>query len=229
MHKVSYLIACVALVCSATTSAQGGPSAMERQTRYGKVVGVDDTVASGTYAWKGIPFAKAPVGDLRWKAPAEPDGWKSRETKQFGNACVQYGRIYGPGANNRYDPTIGTTLNQAVGSEDCLYLNIWRPSTNHGGLPVIVFVHGGSNVSGYTADPVYDGAALAKAANAVVVTVNYRVGIFGFLSVPQLKTGASAEEDSGNFALLDIIQALKFVNRNISNFGGNPTNVTLMG
>ena len=76
---------------------------------------------------------------------------------------MQYGRIYGPGANNRYDPTIGTTLNQAVGSEDCLYLNIWRPADRRGGRPVIVFVHGGSNVSGYTADPVYDGAALAKA------------------------------------------------------------------
>lgn len=150
-------------------------------------------------------------------------------TQQFGNACAQYGRIYGPGANNRYDLTIGTTLNEAVGSEDCLYLNIWRPATNHGGLPVIVFVHGGSNVSGYTADPVYDGAELAKAANAVVVSVNYRLGIFGFLSLPQLKTGADALEDSGNFALLDIVAALKFVNRNISNFGGNPTRVTLMG
>ena len=194
------------------------------------MLGVDDSATTGTYAWKGVPFAKPPTGALRWKAPQDPDAWASpKPTQQFGNACVQYGRIYGPGANNRYDPTIGTTLNQAVGSEDCLYLNIWRPSTNHGGLPVIVFVHGGSNVSGYTADPVYDGAALAKAADAVVVTVNYRLGIFGFLSVLQLKTGGDADEDSGNFALLDIVKALKFVNRNISNFGGNPTNVTLMG
>jgi para-nitrobenzyl esterase len=230
MQKFSLLFACVTLAFSAITSAQSGASAIERQTRHGKVAGVDDTVVNGTYAWKGIPFAKPPVGALRWKAPVDPDGWKSpRSAQQFGNACVQYGRIYGPGSNNQYDATIGATLGQAVGSEDCLYLNIWRPSTNHGGLPVIVFVHGGSNVSGYTADPVYDGAALAKAANAVVVTLNYRVGIFGFLSVPQLKTGASAEENSGNFALLDIIQALKFVNRNIANFGGNPTNVTLMG
>jgi para-nitrobenzyl esterase len=90
-------------------------------------------------------------------------------------------------------------------------------------------VHGGSNVSGYTADPVYDGAALARAANAVVVTVNYRVGIFGFLSVPQLKTGVDAQADSGNFALLDIIKALQFVRHDITKFGGNPRNVTLMG
>ena len=126
---------------------------------------------------------------------------------------MQYGRIYGPGANNRYDATIGTTLNQTVGSEDCLYLNIWRPADRRGSLPVIVFVHGGSNVSGYTADPVYDGAALAKTANAVVVSVNYRLGIFGFFSSPQLKTGTDADEDSGNFALQDIVKALQFVRR----------------
>src|SRR5206468_11421565 len=145
-----------------------------------------DSATTGTYAWKGVPFAKPPVGELRWKKPVDPHAWTSPSpTQQFGNACVQYGRIYGPGANNRYDATIGTTLNQAVGSEDCLYLNIWRPANDQDELPVIVFVHGGSDVSGYTADPVYDGAALAKAARAVVVSVNYRLGIFGFLDVPQ--------------------------------------------
>ena len=201
-----------------------------RQTQYGPVVGVDDSQASGTLAWKGVPFAKPPVGELRWRAPQAPQRWRQpRAAQQFGNACVQYGRIYGPGANNRYDATIGTTLFQAVGSEDCLYLNIWRPAHHRGGLPVIVFVHGGSNVSGYTADPVYDGAALAKAANAVVVSVNYRLGIFGFLNLDALKTGTDAQEDSGNFALMDIIAALKFVQRNVSNFGGNPARVTLMG
>ena len=81
-------------------------------------------------------------------------GSRRGSRSEFGNACAQYGRIYGPGANNRYDETIGTTLNQAVGSEDCLYLNIWRPANRRDDLPVIVFVHGGSNVSGYTADPV---------------------------------------------------------------------------
>jgi para-nitrobenzyl esterase len=230
MRRLSLLLACAALAWQFTASAQGSSSPVERQTRFGKIVGVDDSAASGTYFWKGIPFAKPPVGDLRWKAPVDPDGWKSaRATQQFGNACVQYGRIYGPGANNRYDPTIGTTLNQAVGHEDCLYLNIWRPADRRGDRPVIVFVHGGSNVSGYTADPVYDGAALAKAADAVVVSVNYRLGIFGFLSVPQLKSGTDPQEDSGNFALLDIIQALRFIQHDIAKFGGNPTNVTLMG
>lgn len=199
-----------------------------RQTHLGEVRGAEDG-ASGTYAWKGIPFAKAPVGALRWQPPQDADPWTStRPATTFGNACSQYGRIYGPGANNKYDESIATTLNQATGSEDCLYLNVWRPNNNNGNLPIIVFLHGGSNVSGYTADPIYDGAALAKAANAVVVTPNFRVGILGFLNVPQLKTG-SAANDSGNFTMLDSIKALEFVRRNAQAFGGNADNVTLMG
>lgn len=213
----------------------GGGSSSEvsptlRATTYGQIEGVDDTAASGTLYWKGVPFAKAPVGALRWKAPVEPDAWSSaRSAKTFGNACAQYGRIYGPGANNKYDASIGTTLNTAVGSEDCLTLNVWRPSGSTANLPVIYFIYGGSNVSGYTADPVYDGAALAKAANAVVVTANYRVGLFGWFGLPQLKTGVDANGDSGNFGTLDQIQTLKFINKNIANFGGNPANVTVMG
>jgi para-nitrobenzyl esterase len=214
----------------AGSASEATPSPVERQTRFGRVIGADDSGTTGTYAWKGVPFAKPPVGDLRWKAPADPDPWhEPKLTQHFGNACAQYGRIYGPGANNRHDETIAATLNQAVGHEDCLYLNIWRPATPQGGLPVILFVHGGSNVSGYTADPVYDGGALAKAANAVVVTVNYRLGILGFLNLPQLKTGTDPIEDSGDFALLDIIKALEFVRQNIAHFGGKPGNVTLMG
>jgi para-nitrobenzyl esterase len=169
------------------------------------------------------------VGALRWQPPAEPDAWTTpRVTTSFGNACAQYGRIYGPGANNKYDETIGTTLGQAVGSEDCLYMNIWRPATGEGGLPVIVFLHGGSNVSGYTADPMYDGAALAKTANAIVVTPNFRVGILGFMNMPQLKTG-DASTDSGNFTMLDSIKALQFVRTNAAAFGGNPESVTVVG
>lgn len=202
-----------------------------RETSFGPVQGQDLSASSGTWAWKGVPYAKAPVGALRWKAPVDPDAWTGtlRPAQQFAPACVQYGRIYGPGANNTYDATIATTLNTAVGSEDCLYLNIWRPASAEASLPVIVFIHGGSNVSGYTADPVYDGAALAKSANAVVVTVNYRLGIFGWLNLPQLKDGSSAADDSGNFATLDTIHALRFVNRNIQRFGGDAGNVTVMG
>ncbi len=228
MRKFSLVVACALCFCQGAT--QAAQSDVVRETRFGTVVGIDDSANSGTYAWKGVPFAKPPVSDLRWKAPVDPDSWKApRATQQFANACVQYGRIYGPGVNNRFDLTIATTLNLAVGSEDCLYLNIWGPADRRGDRPVIVFVHGGSNVSGYTADPVYDGAALAKEADAVVVTVNYRLGIFGFLNLPQLKTGLDAQEDSGNFALLDLIKALEFINHDIAKFGGDPTNVTLMG
>ena len=212
------------------SAAQREPaSPVQRQTTFGPVVGSDLSAASGTYAWKGVPFARPPVGDRRWKAPADPDVWTPpRLAQQFGNACSQASRLYGPGQHNKYDATIGTSLGQTVGAEDCLYLNIWRPATADTQLPVIVWVHGGSNISGYTADPVYDGANLARTANAIIVTVNYRLGVMGFFNLGQLKTG-DAHDDSGNFALLDIIKALQFVNRNIASFGGNPGNVTLMG
>ena len=212
----------------AACGGSSGDDPLLRKTALGEVQGAADA-ASSTYTWKGIPFAKPPVGALRWQAPQEPAAWTTtKATTSFGPACAQYGRIYGPGANNRYDATIGTTLNQAVGSEDCLYLNVWRPATEDKNLPVIVFFHGGSNVSGYTADPMYDGAQLAKSANAIVVTPNFRLGIFGFLNLPQLKTG-DASVDSGNFALLDSIKALQFVRTNAAAFGGNPDNVTIMG
>ncbi|HEX2531846.1 MAG TPA: carboxylesterase family protein [Burkholderiaceae bacterium] len=209
----------------------GGSDASEvRSTTYGKIVGVKDSAGSGTYSWEGVPYAKPPVGALRWKAPVEPDAWSAPlQTKKFGNACIQNGRIYGPGANNTYDATIGTTLNTPVGSEDCLTLNIWRPASGDTNLPVIFFIYGGSNISGYSADPVYNGANLAKTANAVVVTANYRVGPFGFFNMPQLKTGANAMDDSGNYAILDLIHVLKFIRNNIGNFGGNKGNVTIMG
>ena len=222
----------LAAACAALTACGGSDDdpSTKVDTSFGKIQGVDDSAHSGTLSWKGVPFAKAPVAALRWSAPVDPDPWTTtRLATQFAQPCVQYGRIYGPGANNTYDATIGTTLNQAVGDEDCLYLNLWRPATRQSNLPVIVFIHGGSNVSGYTADPVYDGAALAKTANAVVVTVNYRVGIFGWLNLPQLKPGIDAQNDSGNFSVLDNIKALQFINRNIAAFGGNAGNVTVMG
>ena len=225
-------ITALAASCAILTACGGGneDGPEVRSTTYGVVQGVDDSKASGTYFWKGVPFAKPPVGALRWKAPVEPAAWAGTlATKSFGNACIQNGRLYGPGANNAYDETIGTTLNTPVGSEDCLTLNIWRPATDAKDLPVMMFIYGGSNISGYTADPAYNGASLAKAANAVVVTANYRVGPFGFFNLPQLKSGSNASEDSGNFALLDNMQALEFIQNNIASFGGNKNNVTVMG
>ena len=197
---------------------------------YGKVEGVDDTAHSGTYFWKGVPFARPPVGALRWHAPLEPEPWTAPlAVKTFANASVQAGRIFGPGLHNTYDASIGTSLNQAVGSEDGLYLNIWRPASSATKLPVIYFIHGGSNITGYCADPVYDGAALARSAKAVVVSANYRLGVLGWFNLPQLKSGTDLQGDSGNYGTLDQILALKFISRNISTFGGNPGNVTVLG
>lgn len=227
------LAAALALGAGMLAGCGGGggnsePDPLLVKTHLGDVLGAENTTA-GTYSWKGIPFAAAPTGTLRWQAPQEPQAWTTAKvTTSFGNACSQYGRIYGPGTNNRYDETIGTTLNTAVGSEDCLYLNVWRPTTKETNLPVIVFFHGGSNVSGYTADPMYDGAALAKTANAIVVTPNFRVGILGFLNLPQIKTG-DADTNSGNFTMLDSIKALQFVRTNAAAFGGNAGNVTIVG
>ncbi|HET7793174.1 MAG TPA: carboxylesterase family protein, partial [Rhizobacter sp.] len=224
---IAALGTCMLLTACGGDDTDASPTT-ERSTSLGAVSGIEQ---AGTYAWLGIPYAKPPVGALRWKAPAAPDAWTTkRDTKAFGNACIQNGRIYGPGSNNTYDATIGTTLNTPVGSEDCLTLNIWRPATQDVNLPVLFFVYGGSNISGYTADPVYNGANLAKTANAVVVTANYRVGPFGFFNSAAINAGAAnADEASGNFALLDLMQALRFVKDNVSGFGGNAGNVTLMG
>jgi para-nitrobenzyl esterase len=222
----SAVLACVLLAgCANMTQGDAG---IRRETSLGPVVGV--AAADGTYSWKGIPFAAPPVGALRWRAPHDAEAWtQPRPADHFAPACVQTGRLYSPGAHNRYDETIGTMLGRTVGSEDCLYLNVWEPAAPRTGpKPVIVFVHGGSNITGYTADPVYDGAALARTAGVVVVTVNYRLGIFGFLDVPALRTG-DPREDSGNFALLDIVKALEFVQGNIAAFGGDPRRVTLTG
>jgi para-nitrobenzyl esterase len=169
------------------------------------------------------------VGDRRWQAPVEPDPWaEPLDATTFGPASVQLGTIFGPGLNNTCDATVASSLYQAVGSEDCLTLNIWRPTTEDTDLPVLYFIYGGANITGFTADPVYDGAALARAANAVVVTANYRLGVFGWLNLPHLKTG-DALGDSGNFGTLDQILTLRFIQRNIAQFGGDAGKVTAMG
>ncbi|WOP14832.1 carboxylesterase/lipase family protein [Ottowia sp. SB7-C50] len=214
-----------------------GSDPQSRTTQYGDVEGVNDSAASGTYFWKGLPYAKPPVGALRWKAPVAPASWThTLQAKTFGASCIQNPRLYSPGNNNTFDATVGDNLvsGNTPGSEDCLSLNIWRPATADKNLPVIVFIHGGSNITGYTADPMYDGAALARKANAVVVSANYRLGQLGFFRHPALRDKTvdptlTAEDQSGNYAVLDIIQALKFVQGNIGEFGGDKGNVTLTG
>ncbi|MBN6038401.1 carboxylesterase/lipase family protein [Amycolatopsis sp. 195334CR] len=212
------------LVTAPATSAHG---AAVRRTDLGLVKGVDE---SGTQSWRGIPYAEPPVGPLRWRAPVTHRPWHGvREAREFGNGCVQEGRFFSPAPSGpHYGLDIRDGLKKPVGAEDCLTLNVFRPSAPRRNLPVIVFVHGGSNVVGYSADPMYDGRELARRADAVVVTVNYRVGVFGWFDLPGLKTG-DPYGDSGNFGTLDQIEALRFVHRNAAAFGGDAGNVTVMG
>ena len=198
------------------------------KTQYGKIMGTKEPDKSG-FSWLGVPFAKPPVGYLRWQPPEEPDDWNGvLKTQKYGNACTQVGGMFGPFPEGGDYSDVWETFFQPVGSEDCLYLNVWRPATAEENLPVIFFIYGGTNVVGTAADAVYVGRNLANNANAVVITTNYRVGHLGWFSHPALNTG-DALRDSGNFGLLDLIQSLKFVKNNIANFGGDPDNVTIMG
>ena len=192
-----------------------------RHTSLGLVRGVDD---GATLSWRGIPYAEPPVGRLRWHAPVTHRPWHGvRDAREFGDGCVQEGRFFSPAPSGpHYGLDIRDGLKQPVGAEDCLTLNVFRPDDRRRNLPVIVFIYGGSNMVGYSADPMYDGRALARKAGAVVVTINYRVGVFGWLALP----GAGG---SGNFGTLDQLEALRFVNRNARAFGGDPGNVTVMG
>jgi para-nitrobenzyl esterase len=208
---------------------QNGANSQVRATQLGLIEGVASQ-EDKTMAWLGIPYAKPPVGNLRWQPPQAPDAWTGvRSAKGFADACTQIGGLFGPPPRGKDYSAIAETFYKPVGSEDCLSLNIWRPLNDDGTkLPVIVFIHGGSNVVGASYDPIYLGGNLANNANAIVVTVAYRLGVMGWLSHPALNTGDPLR-DSGNFALLDLIQSLKFVKNNIANFGGDPNNVTIMG
>ncbi|ANH67480.1 carboxylesterase/lipase family protein [Mitsuaria sp. 7] len=235
MNRMQHGASRLALVLSTLSIAACGggsddPPPTQRATTFGTVAGVDNSASSSTYAWLGVPYAQPPVGALRWMPPVDPAAWTGvRSTQAFGHGCAQGGRYFSPAPGDApYGLAVREGFGKPVGDEDCLTLNVWRPATADANLPVLFFIHGGSNISGYSADPVYNGQTLAKKANAVVVTINYRVGILGWLDLPQLKTGDKLV-DSGNFALLDQMQALKFVKNNIANFGGDPANVTVMG
>ncbi|HEX5669002.1 MAG TPA: carboxylesterase family protein [Chitinophagaceae bacterium] len=165
----------------------------------------------------GVPFAKPPVGALRWKAPQPLDNWKGvKMTKKFGPRPVQ--------------PSIwGDMKSRSEGmSEDCLYLNVWTPMKyNTKALPVLVYFYGGGFVAGDASEPRYDGTSMAKK-GIVVVTVNYRLNIFGFYAHPELSAETSYK-GSGNYGLMDQAFALKWVQENIAAFGGDPSRVTIAG
>jgi len=175
----------------------------------------------GSFAWLGIPYAKPPVGDRRWRAPEPAERWGgTRRALAFGPACPQYGSRFG-GA-----PGVGP--GEIGGSEDCLTLNVWTPETAATGLPVFVWIHGGGNTIGHAGT--YDGGNLAATHRLVVVTVQYRLGPLGWFRHPAVRAGtASAAEESGNFAVLDLVRALAWVRDNVAGFGGDPGSVTIAG
>lgn len=184
-------------------------------TRYGIVEGYYNTDA--TVAWKSVPFAKPPVGDLRWKAPEDPERWRGvLDATQECEPCSQL---------LTYPNWVKEPV--TVGSEDCLYLDIYRPKNRMRHLPVYVYFHGGANHFGSKAD--YDGSKIAEKSNMVVVVVQQRLGPIGWLTHPSLRNGESALDDSGNYGTLDNIKALEWIQKNIRFFGGNPHNVTITG
>lgn len=194
------------------------PVTVPRETAEGVVIGLEDAITQAN-SWKAIPYAKPPVGALRWRAP-EPAEKRSQplQADKFCQICPQY-------VDHDRNPA---TAQIVYGNEDCLYLNIWSPKNATGNLPVFFWIHGGGNSIQWPLLSGQDGGYLANRGNMVVVTVNYRLGHMGFLSHPALKTGDAAG-DSGNFAILDLIAALKWVQANIKNFGGDPGNVTIAG
>lgn len=195
----------------------------KRVTPQGTVVGF--VTEDGGHAWRGIPFAQPPVGDLRWRAPRSPEGWTGvREALEFGSACIQFAAF----------SRDGVEAGDVMGSEDCLYLNVFAPQwapgevpTGDDRLPVMVWIHGGGNSVG-DAD-VYDGSLLANAGPVIVVAIHYRLGVFGWFRHPALGDGQTAEDGSGNYGTLDVVAALEWVRDNISAFGGDPNRVLVFG
>ena len=166
---------------------------------------------SGGAVFKGIPFAQPPTGELRWREPLPAKPWAGvRDATSFSAACVQSG------------------AQGATSSEDCLYLNVWTPAwPMKSPAAVMVWIYGGGNFAGATSDPIFNGENLARH-GVLLVTANYRLGVFGFFAHPEL-TQASPHHASGNYGLLDQIQALQWVHDNIARFGGDPANVTVFG
>ena len=173
--------------------------------------------------FKGIPYAKPPVGDLRWRSPVDPEPWAGvRICDSFAAASIQPKQTPGQFYQIEFFPVDYTM------SEDCLYLNVWTPaSSTDEKLPVMMWIHGGAFIGGFGHEMEFDGEAFCRR-GVILVTINYRLGNLGFLAHPQL-SGRSPNGVSGNYGLLDMIQALNWINKNIATFGGDPGNVTVFG
>ena len=199
------------------TALAGQNFAQDRVKTANGVVEATSDRSSGVRAFKGIPFAAPPVGDLRWQPPQPVKDWKGpRRADQFGPRCMQL-------------PVFSDMVFRSNGmSEDCLYLNVWTPAkSSKERLPVLVYFFGGGFIAGDGSEARYDGASMARK-GIVALTVNYRLGVFGFLAHPEL-TKESPHHASGNYGLLDQSAALRWVRRNIAAFGGDPNRVTIAG
>tara|TARA_R110002074_G_scaffold401493_2_gene599863 strand:+ start:23815 stop:25446 length:1632 start_codon:yes stop_codon:yes gene_type:complete len=216
MKNLQILIITIILSSSYSAAQETNSFPVLLKIENGTIEGNYDT-HNGIQRYFGIPFAKPPVGELRWKAPQPLDNWDGiKETKAFGPRPMQT-MVFGD-MNSRSNGV----------SEDCLYLNVWTPANmDTKDLPVLVYFFGGGNVAGDASEPRYDGESMAKE-GIVVVTTNYRLNIFGFLAHPELSAEASYKA-SGNYGLLDQNAALKWVNKNITAFGGDPNKVTIAG
>ncbi len=192
----------------------------------GNIQGIP-SAAEGVTVFKGIPYAAPPVGELRWKRPQPVVKWKgTRKADTFSKICWQPGNAVGTFYGNEF-----YWKEQPEQSEDCLYLNVWSPSKAIGRpeskLPVAFWVHGGAYFNGYGHEVTMDGDAWAMR-GVILVTINYRLGIFGFLAHPEL-SAESSDGTSGNYGTYDQVAALKWVRENIAQFGGDPDNITVLG
>src|SRR4051794_34714175 len=208
-----FIVAVSGLVALTSLTISGAPDIL--RVDGGQISG---TSAGGVRMFKGIPFAAPPVGDRRWKPPQPVSPWSGvRRADTFSAECIQEPYPAGSPYARPVQPT----------SEDCLYLNVWTAAHPAERRPVMVWIHGGAWTRGSGSVASYDGSALAKK-GVVLVTVNYRLGVFGFLAHPEL-TAESPQHASGNYAILDHVAALEWVHRNIAAFGGDPARVTIFG
>jgi para-nitrobenzyl esterase len=221
MHSRQLKLYSLALILSAATiiTAQKPIQPRPVQIDSGKLLGVA-TADGKVIAYKGVPYAAPPIGDLRWRPPQPVAKWKHiLFARDFGSHCMQP------------TPRADMVFRDPGPSEDCLTLNVWAPvpsaAKHPTPLPVMVWIYGGGFVSGGSSEPRQDGEFLAHR-GVIVVSMNYRLGVFGFLAHPEL-TAESANHASGNYGLMDQTAALAWVRRNIAAFGGDPNNVTLFG